>query len=110
MTDEDLAQISAVMQAALGPLQSGIAALKAKSDAAPDLNLLLRAAQRQQADLASFRDDTRILTAIAMRLDNSQSPLLEEIRAVHAQISRMNDRIRRLEDEQSPPLSPPVME
>jgi hypothetical protein len=33
-----------------------------------------------------------------MRLDLTQTALLEEVRAVLVQISRMNDRIRKLED------------
>jgi chromosome segregation ATPase len=84
-------------------MQADFAALKEKINAWPDLHLLQEAAQRQQRDTASVRDDIRVLTAIAMRLDSSHSILLDELRATHAQIARMNDRLRTLEDT-APPL------
>ena len=104
MTDQDLDQIRAILQDALAPMQADLAALKARIDGWPDLHFLQEAAQRQQRDTVSLRDDIGVLTAIAMRLDGSHSRLLDELRATHAQISRMNDRVRRLEDEQAPPL------
>jgi hypothetical protein len=39
-----------------------------------------------------------VLTAMIMRLDGTMAALPEEIRAMHAQIARMNDRVRSLED------------
>ena len=38
-----------------------------------------------------------LLTAIVMRLDGSMAALLQEVRVVHQQIGRMNDRVRKLE-------------
>jgi hypothetical protein len=35
------------------------------------------------------RDDLRVLSAIVMRLDTSQSAILDELRAIRAQITRM---------------------
>jgi hypothetical protein len=65
----------------------------------PDLNFLARQNERILAEIASLRDDMAVLTAIVMRLDGSHTALLQETRATHAQITRMNDRIRKLEAE-----------
>jgi predicted nucleic acid-binding Zn-ribbon protein len=93
---------------ALTTLRTEVNAIKAKAkakvDSWPDLHFLQAAAQRQQTDTASLRDDIRVLSAIAMRLDGSHSVLLDELRATHTQIARMNDRVRKLEDAQAPPL------
>jgi len=89
---------------ALTTLRTEVNAIKAKVDSWPDLHFLQAAAQRQQTDTASLRDDIRVLSAIAMRLDGSHSVLLDELRATHTQIARMNDRVRKVEDAQAPPL------
>lgn len=47
-----------------------------------------------------MRDDMAVLTAIAMRQDNTLSALLNEIRAMHSQHSRLANRVRTLEGEQ----------
>jgi hypothetical protein len=65
----------------------------------PDLNFLARQNERMLAEIASLRDDMAVLTAMVMRLDGSHAALLQETRATHAQISRMNDRIPKLEAE-----------
>ena len=46
------------------------------------------------------RQPARRLAAILQRLDNSHSNLLTEVRSVHSQISRMNDRLRKVEDKE----------
>jgi hypothetical protein len=56
-----------------------------------------RALQRLTDQVASLRDDMQVLTAIVQRLDNSHTQLLTEIRATHSQVSRLGDRVRRLE-------------
>jgi hypothetical protein len=66
--------------------------------AEPDLNFIARQLDRLIADVSSMRDELRVQGAMIMRLDASQTPILEEMRAIHAQIARMNDRIRKLED------------
>jgi chromosome segregation ATPase len=66
-----------------------------------DLNFLTRQNERLIAEVSSLRDDMSVQTAILMRLDGSQSALLQELRATHTQIARMNDRIRKLEDSGS---------
>ena len=65
----------------------------------PDLNFVVRQNERLLAEIASLRDDMAVLTAMVMRLDGSHTALLQETRATHAQITRMNDRIRKLETE-----------
>jgi hypothetical protein len=62
-----------------------------------DLTFITRQFDRLMTDVSSLRDDVNVLTAIVLRLDGSQSALLTEVRAVHSQISRMNDRVRKLE-------------
>jgi len=132
MNESDLEQIRAILADALAPVQADLTvvktdlttvktdvaangtalttlradvdAIKAKVDSWPDLHFLQAAAQRQQTDTTSLRDDIRVLSAIAMRLDGSHSVLLDELRATHTQIARMNDRVRKLEDGQAPPL------
>jgi hypothetical protein len=66
----------------------------------PDLNCLVRQNERILTDIASLRDDMAVLTAMVMRLDGSHAALLQETRATHAQIARMNGRIRKLEAEE----------
>ena len=65
----------------------------------PDLSFLVRQNERIRAEVASLGDDMAVLTAMVMRLDGSQTALLQETRATHAQVARMNDRIRKLEAE-----------
>ena len=62
-----------------------------------DLNFVARQLQRLTADVASLRDDMQGLTSIVLRLDGGQTAMLQELRATHTQIQRMNERIRRLE-------------
>jgi hypothetical protein len=65
----------------------------------PDLNFLARQNERILTEIASLRDDMTVLTAIVMRLDGSHVALLQEVRATHTQIARMNDRILKLETQ-----------
>jgi hypothetical protein len=65
----------------------------------PDLNFIARQNEPILTDIASLRDDMAVLTAMVMRLDGSHTTLLQETRATHAQIARMNDCIRKLEGE-----------
>jgi len=64
----------------------------------PDLNFIARQIEAVLTEIGSLRDDNRVLTASVMRLDTNQAAMLEELRAVHVQIARMNERIRHLED------------
>lgn len=62
-----------------------------------DLNFLALQMQRLTTEVASMRDDIQVLTAIVLRLDGGQTAILQELRATHTQIQRMNDRVRKLE-------------
>ena len=44
--------------------------------------------ERLTTEVASLRDDMRVMAAILQRLDNSHSNLLTEVRSVHSQISK----------------------
>jgi hypothetical protein len=70
-----------------------------------DLNFLARQNERIVTEIGSLRDDMRVFSAIVMRLDNTRerqeglmTDMLQEMRAIHGQIARMNDRVRKLED------------
>jgi hypothetical protein len=68
--------------------------------AEPDLGFIARQIERILTEIGSLRDDMGVLTAIVTRLDGSQAAMLQELRAHNAQIARLADRIRRLEDAQ----------
>jgi hypothetical protein len=69
--------------------------------AEPGLNFVVKQLDRLTIDVAGMRDEMRVQSAIIMRLDGIvarseglQTALLEEMRAIHGQIARMNNRIR----------------
>jgi hypothetical protein len=62
-----------------------------------DLALIAQPLQRLIGEVASLRDDMRVMSAIVERLDNSQTGMLEEIRAMPRQQSRFGERLRQLE-------------
>jgi len=71
----------------------------------PDLAFIARSLERLTTEVGSLRDDMRVLTAIVIRLDNTRerhesllTEMLTEIRTMHAQHSRMGDRVRKLEN------------
>jgi hypothetical protein len=64
-----------------------------------DINFLARQSERIMSESASLRDDAAVLTSIVLRLNGSMAAVLQEMRAVHPQIARMNGRIRKLEDD-----------
>lgn len=69
------------------------------SDPMIDLGYIGQALQRLMTEVASLRDDMHVLTAIVQRLDNSQGRMLEELRAMHSQYSRLNNRVRQFEEQ-----------
>ena len=69
------------------------------SDPNIDLAFIGQALQRLTTEVASLRDDMHVLTAIVMRLDNSQGRMLEELRGMHRQYSRVSERVRQLEEQ-----------
>jgi len=64
-----------------------------------DLEYIGQTLRRLASEVASLRDDLHVLTAFVQRLDNSHGRMLEEIRAMHRQHSRLTDRVRRLETQ-----------
>jgi hypothetical protein len=52
-----------------------------------------------RADQAQMRDDISVLTAIALRHENTLNDMLTQIRAMVSQHQRFSDRLRRLEDQ-----------
>jgi hypothetical protein len=64
-----------------------------------DLAYIGQALQRLTSEVASLRDDMRVMSAIVQRLDNSHARLLEEVRAIHRQQSRFGERLRQLEEQ-----------
>ena len=64
-----------------------------------DLAFIGQALQRLTTEIESLRDDMHVLTAIVMRLDNSQGRMLEQLRGMHRQYSRPGERVRQLEKQ-----------
>jgi hypothetical protein len=59
---------------------------------------LARQIERVLDEIGSLRDEMHVQGAMIRRMDSTLGLLIEEFRATHAQIARMNDRIRKLED------------
>jgi chromosome segregation ATPase len=70
-----------------------------RSEPVIDLAFVGQALQRLTNEVASLRDDMRVMTAIVQRLDNSHGRLLEEVRAIHREQSRLGERLRQLEEQ-----------
>jgi hypothetical protein len=71
----------------------------------PTLEFLGKQLERVLTELGTQGDELRVLSAITMRVDNTTQrhehvmlSLMEELRATHQQISRIADRLRKLED------------
>jgi hypothetical protein len=59
VTDHDLEQIRAILQDALAPIESRLAAIEANIASWPDLHFLQAAAQQQQREASEARDSRR---------------------------------------------------
>jgi hypothetical protein len=57
-----------------------------------------RALQRLTTEVASLRDDMRVLTAIVLRHEETLIRMLEQMQAMVAQNARIVDRLRSVED------------
>jgi hypothetical protein len=64
-----------------------------------DLAYVGRALERLTQEVASLRDDMTVSAAILMRLDGSHTALLTELRALHAQQSRLAQRVRAMQPD-----------
>ncbi len=51
-----------------------------------------------RAEIASFRDDMRVLTAIVLRHEETLARVLEQVTAMVAQNARVVDRLRNVEE------------
>ncbi|MGD0105210.1 MAG: hypothetical protein ABSC06_14380 [Rhodopila sp.] len=67
------------------------------SDETADLTWITEQQRQILTKLSSVRDDIAALTAIALRQDGTLTAVLGEIRAMHAQHSRLADRVRDLD-------------
>jgi hypothetical protein len=65
-----------------------------------DLNSLARRIERVLSDIGMLRHDMTVMTALVSRQDATMTALLDELRAVHQQIKRMNDRVHKLEQQE----------
>jgi hypothetical protein len=61
------------------------------------LEFLSRQQSRILDEIASFRDDSTVLTAITLRLEASLTALITETRAMHSRHARLERRVRTLE-------------
>ena len=48
-------------------------------------------------EIATMRDDMRVLAAMVQRLDGTMTGLVNEVRAEHSRYSRLDNRARALE-------------
>ena len=62
-----------------------------------DLEYLARQQQQILGELGTMRDDAAVLLAIVMRIDGTVSGLVQEVRAMHSQHSRLANRVTALE-------------
>ena len=62
-----------------------------------DFGLLMRQQRETLSEMRIMRDDMNVLAAIVQRMDGTLSGLVNEIRATHSQLSRMDRRVRDLE-------------
>jgi hypothetical protein len=73
--------------------------VRRRSEPEIDLAYIGRALARLTTEVGSLRDDMNVLTAIVMRQDATLNALLNEVRAIHSQHSRLANRVRQLEDK-----------
>ena len=64
-----------------------------------DLNFIARRLDQVGNDVANMRDDMVVLTAMVTRLEGSLTSLVQEMRATHSQMTRFDNRLRKLENE-----------
>ena len=62
-----------------------------------DLGLIARQQQQLLAEMGIMRDDVGVTMGILQRLDGTVGGLVNEVRAMHSQQSRLSSRVRALE-------------
>ena len=70
------------------------------SDDRPTITLdyLAEQQRRMLAEQRTMRDEMLVQGAIIRRLDGTQGPLLDELRAIHSLLARVVDRVRAVEE------------
>ena len=67
------------------------------SDTPATLEFLARQQAQLLEEMASFRDDMTVLTAITARVEASVTALITETRAMHSRHARLERRVKTLE-------------
>jgi hypothetical protein len=69
----------------------------------PPVTLDFLAKQQRQllAEMAAYRDDMTVLTAITARVEASVSALITEVRAMHSRHARLERRVGTLEGNEA---------
>ena len=62
-----------------------------------DMTLIARQQRQLLSEMGVMRDDMAVMMAILQRLDGTVSGLVNEVRAMHSQHSRLINRVRDLE-------------
>ena len=65
-----------------------------------EMQLLRADVKELRQDNLLIRDDIKVLSAMAIRQDHATKALLDDMRTLHTQIARMNDRVSKLEQAQ----------
>jgi hypothetical protein len=60
---------------------------------------LARKMDRLFTEFGTLRDEVMVISTMVIRLDQTVDALKNEIRAVHAQNSRLDSRMRKIEDK-----------
>ena len=66
-----------------------------------DFKFLARQNERILNEMATFREDMTVLTAIVMRLEASVASLTVEVRALSSKVGRLENRLVKLEEADS---------
>ena len=66
-------------------------------DVTPDLTLVVHLLRQVLSETGTMRDDMAVIMAIPQRQDGTLSGLVNEVRAMHSQHSRLASRVRELE-------------
>lgn len=62
-----------------------------------DLGLIARQQRQLLSEMGTMRDDMAVMMAILQRVDGTMGGLVNEVRAMHSQHSRLSSRVRDLE-------------
>ncbi len=62
-----------------------------------DLTLIARQQRQLLSEMGAMRGDMGVMMAILQRIDGTVAGLVNEVRAMHSQHSRLSNRVRDLE-------------